>query len=109
MPGPDYTGAVVFYEDFPYAYWNDFRRLDELGADVQSSLPTGVSLFPSFADITDQMERKITGIRMYESQMERLFDDTAAMANAVRTYGLTLGRMGNVAGAAERYWVTSRV
>jgi hypothetical protein len=31
------------------------------------------------------------------------------MANAVRTYGLTLGRMGNVAGAAERYWVTSRV
>ena len=26
MPGPDYAGLVVFYEDFPYAWWNDFRR-----------------------------------------------------------------------------------
>src|SRR6188472_3054771 len=26
MPGPDYAGTVVFYEDFPYAYWNDAER-----------------------------------------------------------------------------------
>ena len=31
MPGPDYAGIVTFYEDFPYAWWNDFRGLDDLG------------------------------------------------------------------------------
>ena len=30
MPGPEYAGTVVFYEDFPYAYWNDAER-DQLG------------------------------------------------------------------------------
>ncbi len=30
MPGPDWPGIVVFYEDFPYAWWNDFQRLDDL-------------------------------------------------------------------------------
>ena len=32
MPGPDYAGMVTFYEDFPYAWWNDFRRLEDLDA-----------------------------------------------------------------------------
>jgi hypothetical protein len=41
--------------------------------------------------------------------MERLFDDTRAMANAVRSYGAALGVLGDVGGAAERYWRTSRV
>jgi LmbE family N-acetylglucosaminyl deacetylase len=109
MPGPDYAGTVVFYEDFPYAWWNDFRTLDQLGPDALAGLPAGVSVFPAFADIGDQLERKITGIRIYESQMERLFDDTRAMANAVRSYGAALGVLGDVGGAAERYWRTSRV
>lgn len=109
MPGPEYAGRVVFYEDFPYAWWNDFRRLDDLGVDVLHELPPEVSLYPTYADITDQLERKITGINIYASQMERLFDDTAAMANAVRVYGKALGEVGGVAGSAERYWVTSRV
>lgn len=109
MPGPDYAGQVVFYEDFPYAWWTQFGRLDDLGVDVLGSLPPDVSLHPSYADITDQLERKITGINLYASQMERLFDDTAAMANAVRVYGKSLGEVGGVAGSAERYWVTSRV
>ena len=30
MPGPDYAGIVTFYEDFPYAWWNDFRTVDDL-------------------------------------------------------------------------------
>ena len=30
MPGPEYAGIVTYYEDFPYAWWNDFRRLEEL-------------------------------------------------------------------------------
>ena len=109
MPGPDYTGAVVFYEDFPYAYWNEFTGLPDLGPDAMAGLPSDVSIFPTYADISDQMERKITGIQMYESQMARLFDDTKAMANAVRAYGRMMGEYGEVDGAAERYWVTGRV
>ena len=30
MPGPDWAGTVTFYEDFPYAAWNGFTRLDDL-------------------------------------------------------------------------------
>ena len=109
MPGPEYAGAVVFYEDFPYAYWNEFTGLPDLGPDAMAGLPSDVSIFPTYADISDQMERKITGIRIYESQMARLFDDTKAMADAVRAYGRTMGEYGEVDGAAERYWVTGRV
>ena len=108
MPGPEYAGTVVFYEDFPYAYWNE-SALDQLGADSLVGLPEDVSIFPTYADVGDQLERKITGIRIYESQMERLFDDTKSMANAVRKYARTMAELGEVDGAAERYWVTSRV
>jgi LmbE family N-acetylglucosaminyl deacetylase len=109
MPGPDYTGTVVFYEDFPYSLWDDFRTLDQLGADALTGLPSEVSLFPAYTDISDQIEKKITGITIYESQIERLFDDTRQMADAVRSYGAALGVLGDVAGPAERYWRTSRV
>ena len=109
MPGPEYTGTVVFYEDFPYAWWDRFDQPRDLGADALSGLPGDVSLFPTYADIGDQLERKITGIRMYQSQVERLFDDDKAMAGAVRSYGRTLAELGGIDGSAERYWVTSRV
>ena len=39
MPGPDYAGIVAFYEDFPYAWWNDFRGLGDLGVDPLAGLP----------------------------------------------------------------------
>jgi LmbE family N-acetylglucosaminyl deacetylase len=107
MPGPDYTGMVTFYEDFPYAWWNDFRRLEDLG-DPLSALPE-VSLTPEFADITDQIERKITGINLYESQIDRLFDGTREMADAVRAYGKAMAQAGGVDGSAERYWASGRV
>jgi len=109
MPGPDYAGMVGFYEDFPYALWNDFRGLDGLGADPFSGLPVGVSLNPEFADITDQLESKIMGISLYESQLERLFDDKRAMSNAVRAHGRVIAELGAVDGSAERYWVSGRV
>jgi LmbE family N-acetylglucosaminyl deacetylase len=109
MPGPEYAGTIVFYEDFPYAWWNGFTGLADLGSDALAGMPSDVSLFPAYADVTDQIERKITGIAMYESQMERLFDDTKAMGNAVRTYARALADLGDVDGFAERYWVTSRV
>lgn len=109
MPGPEYAGMVVFYEDFPYAWWNDFRSLEQLGPDALAGIPADVGLYPTYADIGDQLERKITGISLYESQIERLFDDRRAMADTVRSYGAALGALGGVAGAAERYWRTSRV
>ena len=109
MPGPNYAGIVTFYEDFPYAWWNDFRRLEDLGANALDSLPSDVSILPTFADITDQLERKIMGINIYQSQLERLFEGTREMADSVRAYGRAIGELGDVDGAAERYWVSGRV
>ena len=109
MPGPEYAGTVVFYDDFPYAWWSDFRRLEDLGPAAFAGLPDDVGIFPTYADVTDQLERKITGIAMYESQIERLFDGPKDMAGAVRNYGRAMAELGEVDGAAERYWVTGRV
>jgi LmbE family N-acetylglucosaminyl deacetylase len=109
MPGPDYTGMVAFYEDFPYAWWNDFKRLEDLAEDPLAGLSPEVSITAEFADITDQVERKISGISLYESQIERLFDGTVAMADAVRSYGRIVGEIGGVNGSAERYWASGRV
>src|SRR6478609_8147497 len=81
MPGRDYAGMVTFYEDFPYALWNDFNGLSDLGADPLAGLPPDVSIVPGYADITDQLERKIMGISLYESQLERLFDSKREMAD----------------------------
>ena len=92
MPGPDYAGTLVFYEDFPYAWWNDFKGLADLGFDPLAELPDDVSIRPEYADITDQLERKIMGISLYESQLERLFDGKVAMAQAVRAVRPVAGR-----------------
>jgi LmbE family N-acetylglucosaminyl deacetylase len=109
MPGPEYAGSVVFYEDFPYAWWSEFRGLDQLGSGALDGLPSDVSLFPTYSDIGDQIEKKITGITIYESQIDRLFDGKREMANAVRAYGKSLGIAGDVDAPAERYWRSSRV
>jgi LmbE family N-acetylglucosaminyl deacetylase len=109
MPGPEYAGMVVFYEDFPYALWDEFRTLDQLPAGAFDQLPSNVSIFPTYSDIGDQIEKKITGISIYESQIERLFDSTKEMANAVRGYGKVLGLVGDLDAPAERYWRSSRV
>ena len=109
MPGPEYAGTVVFYEDFPYAWWSEFRTVDQLGGAAFNGLPSNVSLFPTYADIGDQIEKKITGISIYESQLERLFDSTREMADAVRAYGKALGLAGDLDAPAEPYWRSSRV
>ncbi len=49
------------------------------------------------------------GISLYESQIERLFDGTQAMAEAVRAYGRAMAELGDVDGSAERYWASGRV
>jgi hypothetical protein len=100
---------VTFYEDFPYAWWTDFHGIDDLAGAPFASLPRDVSIFPEYADITDQLERKISGITLYESQIERLFDSPIEMADAVRSHARTIAGIGEVDGSAERYWVSSRV
>ncbi len=109
MPGPEYAGIVTFYEDFPYAWWNDFRRLDELPAGALERLPADVALAPEYADVTDQLERKITGIGLYASQIDRLFAGQRQMADAVRGYGRQIGALGGVDGFAERYWASEPI
>jgi len=109
MPGPEYAGIVTFYEDFPYAWWNDFRSIDDLPGSPLAALPPDVSVTAEYADVTDQLERKIMGINLYDSQMERLFDGTRQMADAVRAYGRAMAELGDVDGHAERYWASGRV
>jgi LmbE family N-acetylglucosaminyl deacetylase len=106
MPGPDYAGIVTFYEDFPYAWWNDFNRLDDLPAAALQDLPPDVALAPDYADIGDQLERKITGITIYESQIERLFTSPKEMARQVRAQARKTALLGGWGGSAERYWST---
>jgi len=109
MPGPDYAGIAVFYEDFPYAWWNEFRRIEDLGPGALEALPPDLALAPQYADVTDQIETKITGISMYESQLERLFDSPREMGDAVRSHARLTADLGGVDGLAERYWASERV
>lgn len=109
MPGPEWAGKLSFYEDFPYAWWSDFRRIEDLPAPVRALLPEDISLQPEFADIGDQIERKITGIGIYESQLDRQFGGRRQMADAVRSYGAALGEAAGTGGFKERYWSTTRV
>jgi LmbE family N-acetylglucosaminyl deacetylase len=109
MPGVPFADMVVFYEDFPYAWWEEFRSLDDLPPGWLGGLPGDLSLAPEFAAIDDQLERKIRGIALYESQIERLFNDRRSMATAVRGFAARVADLGRVpGGAAERYWVTTR-
>jgi hypothetical protein len=109
MPGPDYTGQLNFYEDFPYAWWNGFSAIGDLPPMGLDLLPSDLSLEPEYADISDQVERKVTGISIYESQISRLFKGDKAMADAVRAYGRKVAALGGVDGFAERYWASRRI
>jgi LmbE family N-acetylglucosaminyl deacetylase len=108
MPGPEWAGSVVFYEDFPYAWWSGFDRLEQLPEGSLEGLPSDVLLTPEYADITDQLERKVRGVAIYESLLDRLFGGEAAMAAAVRAHGAKTAELGGRGGAAERYWHTLR-
>ena len=107
MPGPDYAGIVTFYEDFPYAWWNDFARIEDLPRTAFADMPEGVRLSPEYADIGDQLERKISGINLYESQIDRLFEGSQEMARQVRAYARKVALLDGSGGAAERYWSTA--
>jgi LmbE family N-acetylglucosaminyl deacetylase len=106
MPGPEWAGRLSFYEDFPYAYWRAFSGLEDLPAGSLDALPADVILTPRYAEISDQLERKVTGVTLYPSQLDRLFGGEAAMASAVRRHAAAVALAGGIPGAAERYWDT---
>jgi LmbE family N-acetylglucosaminyl deacetylase len=106
MPGPEYAGIVTFYEDFPYAWWSGFSAVGDLAPHAFADLPPGIGLMPEYADIADQVERKITGINLYASQIDRLFTGTKEMARQVRAYGAKVASFNGDRGVAERYWST---
>ncbi|HJW22564.1 MAG TPA: PIG-L family deacetylase [Candidatus Limnocylindrales bacterium] len=106
MPGPDWAGRIVFYEDFPYAWWKAFTSPADLPAGSLDGLPPEVLLAPRYAEVADQLERKVRGISLYESQLDRLFGGAKAMASAVRRYASAVAQQGGLSGSAERYWQT---
>ena len=109
MPGPDWAGTVVFYEDFPYALWNDFNRLEDLPAGALDAIPESISLYPEYAEISDRIERKIRGLTLYRSQIDRLFGGTREMGDAVRAHAKKVAALGGNGQMAERYWVSTRI
>jgi len=104
MPGPKWAGSVVFYEDFPYAWWSSFDSLDALPKGSLGGIPSDTTLTPHYSDITEQVERKIQGLLLYESKLDRLFGGPKPMAATVRQAGARMAALGGFGGAAERYW-----
>ena len=108
MPSPSLAGRLSFYEDFPYAWWSGLtgrQALSEQGV----GLPAGLHMEARYADISDQLERKVAGLRLYASQLQRLFDDEQSMLDAVTGYAARIADDGRVgSGAAERYWAVVR-
>jgi LmbE family N-acetylglucosaminyl deacetylase len=104
MPIPDLAGVVSFYEDFPYAWWDDFHGLADLPA-AMSGLPLGTALEARYADISDVLARKAAGVAVYGSQVPRLFGDEQRMYDDVAGYARRVAFAGGVGtGSAERYW-----
>ncbi len=108
MPGPDMAGRLSFYEDFPYAWWSDFGGPLDLSAS-ELGLPRGVELEARYADIAEQFERKAAGLRVYASQIQRLFASDQGMLDDLAGYHHRVAVAGGVgSGFAERYWSTVR-
>ena len=105
MPGPNFIGRLSFYEDFPYAWWTDFDGPASDGR-LRLDLPAGVGLEPQYSDITELMERKAAGIRLYASQIQRLFESEQGMYDDLAGYHARIALAGGVNGYAERYWAT---
>ena len=74
-----------------------------------AGLPDGLTLEARFADISDQLERKVAGVKVYASQAQRLFDGEQGMLDAVTGFASRTAEAGGVGGgAAERYWSVVR-
>jgi len=102
-PGSPYLDRTRFYEDFPYALTTGFERPEQLDPEILPSLPPGVKLTPEYVEIADLLERKLAGLRSYESQLGRLFGGDNPMARDVREHARRVGEVGGI-GPSERYW-----
>ena len=104
MPTPDLAGLLSFYEDFPYAWWDDFHGQADL-PPAMAGLPPGTALEARYADISDVLERKAAGVAVYGSQVPRLFGDEQRMFDDIAGYARRVAFSGGVGtGSAERYW-----
>ncbi|HUP83534.1 MAG TPA: PIG-L family deacetylase [Candidatus Limnocylindria bacterium] len=103
MPGPGFVGRVSFYEDFPYAWWGEGSARDDAAA---LDLPVGVNVEAQYSDISDLLARKAAGIRVYASQLPRLFESDQTMLDDLYGYHAKVALSGGVSGYAERYWAT---
>jgi LmbE family N-acetylglucosaminyl deacetylase len=103
MPGPSFVGALSFYEDFPYAWWDDGNARDDAAA---LDLPVGVNVEAQYSDISDVLSRKAAGIRVYASQLPRLFESDQSMLDDLASFHAKVALAGGVSGYAERYWAT---
>jgi LmbE family N-acetylglucosaminyl deacetylase len=112
MPGPSFVGRLSFYEDFPYSWWTDFSGPANYGGAaaggerLELDLPLGVNVEPQYADISEVLDRKTAGIKLYASQIERLFESEQGMLDDLAGYHARVALAGGVSGYAERYWAT---
>ena len=106
MPPTEMVGRLTFYEDFPYAWWSDFRGPEDFDASFE--LPPGMSLEARYSDITEVMEQKAAGLRLYASQVTRLFQSDQGMLDDLAGYHARVALAGGVEGSAERYWSAVR-
>jgi LmbE family N-acetylglucosaminyl deacetylase len=104
MPALTFVGRLSFYEDFPYSWWNDFEGPGR--GDVDLDLPPGVTVEPQYANISDVLDRKAAGIRIYGSQLPSLFESDQGLLDDLAGYHARVALAGGVPGYAERYWAT---
>ncbi|HUR16124.1 MAG TPA: PIG-L family deacetylase [Candidatus Limnocylindrales bacterium] len=105
MPGPSFVGRTTFYEDFPYSWWTDYDGPNRPNGP-SLDLPSGVSVEPQYADISDVIDRKAAGIQIYASQLDRLFESPQALLDDLYGFHARTALAGGVNGLAERYWAT---
>jgi len=86
--------SVQCYEDYPYAEDNE-NLAEALQSWASPPLPTVQTLNE------EDLEAKITAIRLYRSQLDMLFGGESAMATRVSSYAQAMGA-GH--GYGERYW-----
>jgi LmbE family N-acetylglucosaminyl deacetylase len=104
MPGPGFVGRVSFYEDFPYAWWGEGNA--GLTDAAALDLPMGVNVEAQYSDISELLARKAAGIRVYASQLPRMFESDQSMLDDLYGFHAKVALAGGVSGYAERYWAT---
>jgi glycosyltransferase involved in cell wall biosynthesis/LmbE family N-acetylglucosaminyl deacetylase len=85
-------GALIFYEDYPYAATADLkRRLGEIALKLE----------PMAVDISSTLSERVCLTQMYASQMSMLFGEAANAEKEIRAYAQRVGTNGK---PRERFW-----